>query len=106
MSEIDIEKLRKQLSAKRWKCSGCGLTEDGHRLGNIQSIQECANCGQKHCWTRNPDWSAFGKSDARRLLDELTRQRDALDQIREITDPDTHTHRPPMEAIRGVLEDV
>ena len=40
------------------------------------------------------------------MLDELTRQRRALSQIRKITDPDTDTMEAPMEAIRGVLEDV
>ena len=41
-----------------------------------------------------------------KLLDTIDRQRDTLNQIRDIVDPDTDTMVAPMEAIRNVLEEV
>ena len=40
------------------------------------------------------------------MVDEIERLRDLLDRIDGIADPKTHTHHPPMAAIRDVLEGI
>lgn len=60
--------------APRWKCTECGYTEKGHRMGDVQSSKPCPNCGERHLWTgsfagREPQWSP--RAELRKALDEL-----------------------------------
>ena len=76
---------------------------------NIEGAREVAEtmCGQgagdhEH-WPH--EWLLRLLDRYDEVKEECDRYRETLDQIRDITDPETETAQPPMSAIREVLED-
>ena len=89
LTDDEIEELR------RLRAKGVEKIEKGLEREEPEIAMEGNHILSRVAWEELP-----------RILDELDRQRNALSRIREITDPDTDTMEAPMEAIRGVLEEV
>ena len=129
MSKIDTDEIRSVIEDKRDSYGDSPMldrieemVDEIERLQKkLDQWQSCAVTAVERMtgrtWDDNPDGISPGQlasiavgSVPRRELVEVKcdrdRYRETLDQIRDITDPETETAQPPMAAIREVLENI